>query len=78
MTVVEAADVGVIQHRDCADLALEAVAEALRGDFDGHFTTHPRISSAVHFSHTARADGREDFIGAEFVAYTKRHVLDLR
>jgi hypothetical protein len=77
MTVVDGADV-VIQRQGCAHHALEAVVEALRGDSGGHLTTHPRISGAVHRSHTAHADGREDFIGAEFVAYTKRHVLDLR
>ena len=43
--IVEVADVRVIQRRDCMDLTLEAVAEALGGDLDRYFTPDARIAN---------------------------------
>src|ERR1051326_6455220 len=39
---------GVIERRDGVNLALEAVAEAFRGDFDGHLAPHARIARGAH------------------------------
>src|SRR6202044_2371150 len=66
----------MIQRGDRARLALEAFGEFLSGDFDGHVAAEPRVARFPHFSHTTRADGREDLIRAEFVAHGKRHMQD--
>ena len=62
------ADIGMIQGRDGLRLALEAFAELSSRNFDRNITLQTRVSGSIDLSHTARADLREDFIGAEFVA----------
>jgi hypothetical protein len=54
-------------------LTLEPIAEALRGDLDGHFAPHARIEGAVHLTHAARADERENLVGPEPRASRERH-----
>jgi hypothetical protein len=54
----------------------EAIAKSLRRNLDCYVAPHARIVGAVDLSHSAFADGRQDFVGTEFVAYRKRHVLD--
>ena len=63
--IVNVADVGVIQRGDRANLALEAFAEPLGGNLDGHLAPHARIAGAIHLSHAARADERQDLVGAQ-------------
>ena len=49
-------------------------SENLSADnFDGDFTVHTRIAGTVHFAHPARANQRQDFVGAEFVACREGH-----
>ena len=64
----------MVQRGDGAGLALEAIAELLRGDFDGHVASQPRIVRLVHLAHAARADKREDFVRPEFVAWLELHL----
>ena len=71
--IVKVADVGVIQRRDGVNLTLEPVAETLRGDLDGDLAPHARIAGAVHLTHAARAEGRQDLVGAETRAGGKSH-----
>ena len=67
----------MIQRGNRAGLALEALTELLRGDFDRHIAPQPRIVRAIHFAHSARADGGKDFVRAEFCAGRERHIEDL-
>ena len=67
--IVQLADVGMIQRRDGARLALEAFAEFGLGDLDRDDAIQARVVGFVHLTHAARADGREDFVRAEFVAW---------
>ena len=71
--VVKMADVGMIQRRDSMNLALEPIAEPLRGDLDGNLAPHARIAGAVHLSHAAHADHGDDLVGAESCADGERH-----
>src|SRR5258708_18375312 len=63
----------MIQRGDGADFAREAVAEALGRNLDRYLAPHPGVSRAIYLTHSASADGREDFIGAEFCAGGQRH-----
>jgi hypothetical protein len=46
----------------------------LRGEtLDGRFATYARIAGAVHFTHAAGAEGREDLVGAEPSAGGETH-----
>ena len=75
--VVQMADVGVVERGDRAGLAGEALGELGVGNFDRDIPIQPGIVRAIHLAHAALADGRKDFIRAEFVADGERHVLDL-
>src|SRR5262245_37288076 len=63
--IVNLANIGMIHRRDGADLALEAVAEALGGNLDRDIAPHTRITRAVHLPHAACAYRRENLVGAE-------------
>jgi hypothetical protein len=58
-------------------LSVEAIlrlARRLRGqNLDGDTAFQSRITRAVHLTHSARTQGREDFVGPEFGARSKRH-----
>jgi hypothetical protein len=45
--VVQRADVGMIQRRHGARLALEAIAELFGGNLDGDFAVQPRVVGTV-------------------------------
>jgi len=64
----------MIQRRDRADLALEAVVEALSRDLDGHIASHARIAGAVDLTHAAGADGGDDLVGSQASTGRKRHM----
>ena len=66
----------MIQRGDGAHFAIETIAETLGRNLDGDLAAHARIARAIHLSHAARANGREDLIRAEFVACRKRHMRD--
>jgi len=58
--VVQRADVGMIQRRDRACFALEALAETLVGELDGDVPSEPGIAGSIHDAHAAGPDlGRE-------------------
>ena len=62
------ANIGVIQCRDSARFAFKAFRELFLRHFDGDDAVQPRVARPVHLAHAACADGRDDLIGAEFVA----------
>ena len=55
---------------------LRIVRQMLGQDLDGDFAVQAGIPRAVNFSHTARADGREDLVGADAVACREGHMDD--
>jgi hypothetical protein len=63
--VIDLADVGVIQRRHRARLALETVSEALRRNLDRHIASHARIEGAVHLTHAASTERRQNLVRAE-------------
>jgi hypothetical protein len=69
--VVESADVRVIQTGNCFGFALETLVQfstidKKRGEnFDGDNSVQTVIASLVNSAHSARANGGEDFIGAD-------------
>jgi hypothetical protein len=66
----------MIQRRDGFGFTLKSLAELRAGDFDRDDAIQPRVSGAIHFSHTARTDGRKDFVRPEFIAGRKLHMMD--
>jgi hypothetical protein len=69
--VVQRADVGMIELRDGARLALEAGAHFRRGrqvrgeHLDRDVTAQPRVVRAIDFAHATRAQRSEDSVGTE-------------
>ena len=77
--VVNGENVGMVQRRRGAGFLLEPL-EALgvcrqggRQHLDGHVATQARIARSIHFTHAARAERGEHFIGAEPSTGTERH-----
>ena len=72
-------DVGMVQSRDRAGLALEPFAplgigrKGGRQNLDGDFTAQARIARPVDFAHSARTDGADDFVRTESTAGAQRH-----
>jgi hypothetical protein len=46
----------------------------LRKNFNGYIAMEPGVLSTIHFAHPAFTDRREDFVRAEFIACSKRHL----
>jgi hypothetical protein len=63
----------MIQRGDGACFPLETFREFLLRDFDRNHAIQSSITRLVHLAHPASANGREDLVGAEFVACGKRH-----
>jgi hypothetical protein len=66
----------MIQRGNGFGFTLETLAEPRAGNFDGDDPIQTRVFGALHFSHTARANGRKDFVRAEFIAGRKQHMTD--
>ncbi len=54
----------MIQGRDGARLALDAVCETLGGNLDRHIAVRAGVARLVHLAHAAGADQLQDFIRA--------------
>ena len=69
--VVDAADVGMVQGRDGASLALEAgphigiASDFARQDLDRDRAIEPRVARAIDLPHPAGPKGGEDLVRAE-------------
>ncbi len=72
--IVNLADVGMIQRGDGFGFTFQSVAELRTGNFDCDVPIQTRVSGAIHFSHTSRANGSEDFVRARFIAGRKLHM----
>ncbi len=61
----------MVERGRCASFQLEpneplgVVGEVGRQDLDGDVAAQPRIVSAVHLAHAARADQTENLVGAD-------------
>ena len=72
--VVESADVGMIEARDRARLAVEALAQlgAAGGlrvqDLDGHRAVEPLVPGAIHLAHATCPQRGQDLVRAEVLA----------
>jgi hypothetical protein len=71
LNAVDLRDVRVVERRQDLGFAFKAgqplgvLREGLGKDFDRHFAGEPSVLGAVHFAHTARADGRENLVGTQ-------------
>ena len=74
--VEDLADVRMIQGGDRASFLLKARAVLGVQPLHRHDAIQPRVPRLPHLTHAARANRREDFIRAEFVAWLKRHPVD--
>src|SRR5215469_16760090 len=76
--IVDSADIGMIERGSGPSLALKAFPggnrrKFLRQDFYSYVAMEPCVPRAINFAHPALADGGKDLVGAEFVAFGKRH-----
>ena len=67
---------GVVQSGDGLGFTLETLAELRGRNFDRYVAMQSRIARSIHLAHAAGADGRDDFIRAEFRAGSERHLGD--
>jgi len=74
--VMNGANVRVVERADCPRFAFKTLSEACQRRLDCDIPTEPAIAGFVHFAHTARANSREDLIGAELVTLRKGHIAD--
>src|SRR6266567_3167981 len=58
----------MIESGDRAGFPFEALRKLLAGNLDGDNAVEARVARLVHFPHSAGANGREDFVGAETVS----------
>jgi hypothetical protein len=77
--VVQRADVRVVELRDGARLAVEALPElrvggdVRRQHLDGDGAIQPRIARAIHFAHAARPERGDDLVGTNSTADSETH-----
>ena len=81
--VMDGQDVGVIQNPGGAGLLLEPPQpvrisrEGSGKNLDRHLAPQPRVPRAIHLSHAARAERREDLVGAEAGTCSECHLNPL-
>ena len=80
--IMQSANVGMVQRRYGAGFVVETLpglgiaGQMTREDFDRDGAVQASVLGAIHLAHAAGADGRKDFVRAEFCAHGKRHMLD--
>ena len=76
---VNLSDVGMIERGQHFGFALEAgqsfgvFSEGVGLDFDRYFAIKLGVAGAIHLTHAARAERREDFVGAKMSPSGKGH-----
>src|SRR5262245_23279339 len=63
--IVKLTDMRMIERSDCPGFALESFVELLTRSLDGDDAIEPCVACLPHFTHSARADLREDLIRSE-------------
>ena len=66
--VVERADVRMIERRDRAGFALEALGERALDGLDGDVAIEPDVVGAIDVAHAAGSGGVDDFVRSEACA----------
>jgi len=66
----------MVQRRNRASFALEALTELGLGNLDGHDAIKALVTGLVDIANSARTDRRNDFVGTKFFAYRNRHLED--
>jgi len=66
----------MIQRGDGSGFAPKSITELFGRSLDCDDAVEAGVASLPHFAHPTGADGREDFVGAEFVAWLERHLND--
>ena len=61
----------MIQRRDRASFALESLGVLGLEALDRDDTIDPRVTGLPYFPHAARAQGTDDFVGAETGAWSQ-------
>ena len=56
----------MIQRSDRASFPLESLAELLGRDLHSHLAVQTGIAGAIHLTHAALANRRQDFVGPSF------------
>lgn len=72
--VINLADMRMIQRCNGAGFLLKARTMLALELLDGDKPVEACVASFPDLAHTTRPNGREDFVGAEFFAYRKRHL----
>jgi hypothetical protein len=77
--VEDGTDVWMVESQGCTRLAVESLAHRLIRQsigqyFDRNIPPESSVASLVHFAHPTRAEGRQDFVGSEFVAGRERRL----
>jgi hypothetical protein len=77
--VVNGENVRVIERCDRARFLLETpqafgvAGKRFGQNFEGYFAAETRVAGAINFAHSAGADGRDDFVGANLAANGEGH-----
>src|SRR5580658_4247120 len=71
--IVELANVGVIERRDGAGLAVESSRELGLRNLQRNNAVEASIARLPHLAHASRANGRDDFVRTEFRAGLQFH-----
>jgi hypothetical protein len=76
---IDRGDVRVVQRGQHFRFALEArhalgiASERFRQNFDRHVALQFRVAGSIHFAHAARADGGQNFVGAQASSGSQGH-----
>jgi hypothetical protein len=63
----------MVQGGDGVRLALESFGEAILRTLYSDHALQARVARFVDFAHTARADGRKDFVGTKMGSWSQGH-----
>src|SRR5262245_53421629 len=63
--IIKLADMRMVQRSDCPRFSLESFAELLTRSFYGDAAMQPCVACLPHFTHSARADLRENLIRSQ-------------
>ena len=71
---MQSADIGMIERRYGMGFPLKTLAELGLGNLHSDGSVQASVARFVYVAHATSADGCNDFVGAEFVAYRQRHL----
>lgn len=72
--IVELAYIRMVECSDRLSLARKPLVELVVALFDRHKTVEAAVSGLPHFTHTARAQRRQNLVRTELIACCQRHM----